>query len=107
MNNNILDFVHNLTLQELDKIFCGYSDYEHILKNKIVAKTEEEKRRALINYFQYFILEKDSDDERYQKLIKVIVERNKEKLSYLLQDQYFEEPLMHMLNQDTKHYNLK
>jgi hypothetical protein len=103
---DIREFISTLSSDDLNLLYRNYSRYQSILKFPIRSLTRIQQEKALLDYLGYYIIEKISD-ERSIKLTKIVSERNKKELIITIcTNQYFEEPLMHMVNQETKYYSL-
>ena len=105
--DDIEEFVKSyLTNNDLNKLFRNYKGYCHLLEFPIKPLTKSQKQKALINYLEYFI-EEGQDEERPETLNNIVLERDTNQLiDTICGDQFYEEPLMHIINQGTKYYNL-
>lgn len=98
----IKSFVSSMPAQIMNEDFFHYDfgNYDLLLRVKRKKETLKNKKNALNHYLQFYILQCAYNPERSKKLSKCIQEKSYQKLKNLLKnDQYMEEPLMHILNQ--------
>lgn len=109
MELKINDFVNNIPPNYLLDIFKSYSchRYDHLLIYPVENIQIYQMKVALKRYLELFTIENRKRDERKTKHAKII-ETNNYKLLYetIYNDQFFEEPLMNIINQDKKYYYL-
>ena len=114
MKENIYSFVNNFSDLELQTLFKHYDcgSYDHLLLFPRKHYSIESKRSALRNYLLLFTganlpddISVDGnpiEDERTETLRNIIDKNNTQELiATLCNDQFFEEPLMNILNQNS------
>lgn len=105
--------LHRIKDADVDEIFKNYTvaSYGHLMLEPIRAdqETMEQKRQALEWWLATFAQGDGNADER-QDLVLEAIESSPGALGDLIfalcDDQYFQEPLYHMLNQHTAHPDL-
>lgn len=110
MDVKIDTFAQNISDEDLSALYARYrpSNYGHLTKFPITPRTKEEQILALKNYLTKFTIFPATDEERYNVLKPLIELQDYQGLAFLVaNDQYFEEPLIHILNQGLADYNLE
>jgi hypothetical protein len=104
------DFVEHISGDDLRTLFDRYSHfrYGHLMLDIVSPLSLSELRNALKIYLKKFILHQDvPDDERETKLWRSVSSNDCEALKQtIIGDQFFEEPLFHIVNQNSENYEL-
>lgn len=120
MKKKIDAFVKSFSDTEVQRIFEHYDagGYDHLLSLPRRSKTIELKRRAIHDYLNKYIIDEAKKwrhlhredweiNEREKKFPAIVNNMNKKEFICMLKyDQFFEEPLMHTLNQGKANYDL-
>ena len=108
-------FVEHIPHNLLESLFYHYyrHGYDHLLLNPVTQLSNDQIKLALQRYLERFILENNNVDEdggmdERRATLDPIVRRKDYRSLYIViyYDQYFEEPLIHIANQNKKYYSL-
>lgn len=106
---SIDSFVESIPCNLLTSLFHHYyyHGYDNLLLNPVIQLTNDQMQLALKRYLELNISENNNTDERRKTLEPIVVRKDYKSLfDVIYYDQYFEEPLMHIANQDKKYYSL-
>lgn len=96
---NIDGFVIGISDAALTKLFKHYNLglYDHLLQNQRKTTSKCEERQALRAFFWFIV--NNGESERRTKMTPCVQAKDETMLLDLMcEDQFFEEPLMHVIN---------
>lgn len=112
---SINSFVESVPHDLMISLFKHYSchGYDHLLLNPVIQLSNDQMKLALKRYLERFVSEnnyvdEDGEMDERKTTLEAIITRKDYKSLYdsIYYDQYFEEPLMHIANQNKKDYSL-
>ena len=110
---DINSFIESIPDNFLSELFHHYyrHGYDHLLLYPVMQLSNDQMKLALKRYLERFILENNNVDgkidERRATLAPIVMRKDYKSLyDVIYYDQYFEEPLMHIANQNEKNYSL-